>query len=130
MLSAFETGKHMPATRSIIAVLDALGADFGDLQRALDQIAGRRPKYPEADPEFRATLQALAKTFDSLALMLRTLAGEEREVRAQTISNLTDQSLGDGGPDARELELSAGLAQRGGGLRRRARRGLPLLTKP
>lgn len=69
MLSAFETGKHMPATRSIIAVLDALGADFGDLQSALDRIAGRPPKYPEADPEFRVNLRALAKSFDSFALM-------------------------------------------------------------
>lgn len=79
MLSAFETGKHLPATRSIIAVLDALGADFGDLQRVLDHIAGRLPKYPEADPEFRAALRALAKSFDSFALMLRTLAAEDQE---------------------------------------------------
>lgn len=77
MLSAFETGKHMPATRSIIAVLDALGADFGDLQRVLDQIDGRPPKDPEADPEFRTTLRALAKSFDSFAVMLRRLIGED-----------------------------------------------------
>jgi transcriptional regulator with XRE-family HTH domain len=79
MLSAFETGKHMPATRSIIAVLDALGADFADLQSALDQMAGRPPKYLEADPEFRATLRAMATSFDFLAFMLRTLAQEDQK---------------------------------------------------
>lgn len=52
MLSAFETGKHMPATRSIIAVLNALGADFGDLQRAstsrrqASEVPGGRPRVP------------------------------------------------------------------------------------
>lgn len=77
MLSAFETGKHLPATSSLLAVLGALRADFGDLQRALDQIAGRPPKLLEPDLEFRDTLLSLAKSFDSFALMLRTMVGEQ-----------------------------------------------------
>lgn len=40
MLSAYETGKRLPSLATLGALLDALGADLGDLHRAL--IADRR----------------------------------------------------------------------------------------
>jgi len=38
MVSAYERGRRLPSLRTLLLLLTALGADFGTLQRALDQV--------------------------------------------------------------------------------------------
>jgi transcriptional regulator with XRE-family HTH domain len=41
MLSAYETGRQQPSLKSLTKLLEVLGADFRDLQDALDTLANR-----------------------------------------------------------------------------------------
>ena len=38
MVSGYERGRRLPSLRTLLLLLAALGADFGVLQRALDQV--------------------------------------------------------------------------------------------
>jgi len=41
MASAYERGKRLPSLRTLVAVLNALGADFGTLHQALKKVDRR-----------------------------------------------------------------------------------------
>jgi transcriptional regulator with XRE-family HTH domain len=61
MLSCYETGAQLPSMQSLAATLKALGADFHDLQEALDQVQDQEPQpAPEAAPRPRKRRKAQA----------------------------------------------------------------------
>ena len=59
MLSAYETGKQVPSMPTLLAILRGLGADFCDLQKAMDALSGLQetttgledPRTGQQDPE-------------------------------------------------------------------------------
>jgi transcriptional regulator with XRE-family HTH domain len=52
MLSCYETGAQLPSMHSLASTLKALGADFHDLQDALDQVQEQEQDLqPEPEPE-------------------------------------------------------------------------------
>jgi transcriptional regulator with XRE-family HTH domain len=72
MLSSYETGRQLPSLGSLLTVLAGLECDFGDLQEAMDYLAGKPPR-PGSSGEQASEAQAEREVGGAIIMLVRHL---------------------------------------------------------